>query len=39
METLYPPGKNSIPPWTAPSTAEVTQTKVNDLYLPEGHKP
>jgi flavin-dependent dehydrogenase len=36
MESLYPPDKKAIPPWTAEPPAEVAGNKVNELYLPEG---
>jgi flavin-dependent dehydrogenase len=39
MESLYPPGKNPIPPWSAQAPAEVAQNKLNELYLPAGPKP
>jgi flavin-dependent dehydrogenase len=39
MESLYPPDKNSIPPWTAEASREVTQNKLNELHLPPGPKP
>lgn len=39
MEALYPPGKVAPAPWFAPASPEVAQTKVNELFLPEGHRP
>ncbi len=39
MESLYPPGKNSIPPWDAGTPPEIAQNKVNELFLPSGPKP
>jgi hypothetical protein len=39
MESLYPPDKKATPAWTAPASAEVAETKVNELFLPEGRKP
>jgi flavin-dependent dehydrogenase len=36
MESLYPPGKTSIPAWTAEAPPEVAGNKVNELFLPEG---
>lgn len=39
MESLYPPDKEAIPAWTAAGSAEVEQTKLNELYLPTGLKP
>jgi hypothetical protein len=36
LESLYPPGKQPIPDWTATAPAEVAGNKVNELYLPEG---
>lgn len=36
MESLYPPEKNPIPPWSAEPPASVTPTKVNELFLPDG---
>jgi hypothetical protein len=39
METLYPPGKTPPQPWFAEAAPDVVQTKVNELYLPEGPKP
>jgi flavin-dependent dehydrogenase len=39
METLYPPEKKGIPAWTEQAAPEVLQTKVNELFLPEGRLP
>jgi flavin-dependent dehydrogenase len=39
METLYPPGKTPPTPWFAEVPLEVAQTKVNELFLPEGPRP
>jgi flavin-dependent dehydrogenase len=39
MESLYPPGKTSIPAWNATPLPQVVQNKVNELYLPEGRRP
>lgn len=39
MESLYPPEKKVIPAWTEQAAPEVLQSKVNELYLPEGHRP
>ena len=39
MESLYPPGKKPIPPWTAEAAPNIAQNKVNELFLPEGFKP
>ncbi|HMF16266.1 MAG TPA: NAD(P)/FAD-dependent oxidoreductase [Gemmataceae bacterium] len=39
MESLYPPGKKPIPPWTAEAAPKIAQNKVNELFLPEGFKP
>ena len=39
MESLYPPEKKAIPVWTEQAAPEVLQSKVNELYLPEGHRP
>jgi flavin-dependent dehydrogenase len=36
LESLYPPDKKPIPPWTAEAPPEVAANKVNELYLPEG---
>jgi len=39
MESLYPPGKAPIPAWNGNAPAEVRETKVNELFLPEGARP
>jgi flavin-dependent dehydrogenase len=39
MESLYPPEKKAIPVWTEQAAPEVLQSKVNELFLPEGHRP
>jgi flavin-dependent dehydrogenase len=39
MESLYPEGKAAPKPWFAPAAEQVAQTKVNELFLPEGHRP
>jgi flavin-dependent dehydrogenase len=39
MESMYPPEKKAIPPWTAEAAPEVAQNKVNELFLPSGHRP
>jgi flavin-dependent dehydrogenase len=36
MESLYAPGKQPIPPWTAEASPGVAANKVNELFLPEG---
>src|SRR5438105_4716724 len=36
MESLYPPGKKPIPPWTAPAAADISANKVNELFVPGG---
>jgi flavin-dependent dehydrogenase len=36
MESLYPPDKKPIPPWTAQASPEIATNKVNDLILPGG---
>jgi flavin-dependent dehydrogenase len=38
MESLYPPGKQAIPSWTAEAPPEVAGNKVNELFLPDGPK-
>jgi flavin-dependent dehydrogenase len=38
MESLYPPDKKPIPPWTAEAPSEVAANKVNELFLPSGLK-
>lgn len=39
MESLYPPEKKPIPVWTEQAAPEVLQSKVNELFLPEGNRP
>jgi flavin-dependent dehydrogenase len=39
MESLYPPGRPSIPPWNAGTHAEEAENKANELVLPEGRRP
>jgi len=39
MESLYPPGKASILPWSAGTPAERAQHKTNELVLPDGRTP
>jgi flavin-dependent dehydrogenase len=39
METLYPPDKKPIPPWTDEAPPDVAASKANELFLPAGHKP
>ena len=39
MESLYPPGKTPPKSWNAGTPPEVAQNKLNELFLPEGHKP
>jgi flavin-dependent dehydrogenase len=39
MESLYPPGKQPIPPWNAGTPAEMARGKTNELVLPDGRKP
>jgi flavin-dependent dehydrogenase len=39
MESLYPPEKKPIPPWTSAAPPEVAANKLNELYLPTGAKP
>ena len=36
MESLYPPEKKPLAPWNAEAPTEVTENKVNELFLPEG---
>jgi flavin-dependent dehydrogenase len=36
MESLCPPDKKPIPPWTAEAPPEVVGNKVNELFLPDG---
>lgn len=39
MESLYEPGKASIPRWDAGTSTEEAGQKVNELILPEGRRP
>ncbi len=39
MESLYPPEKKPIPPWSAAAPPEVVENKLNELHLPSGPKP
>ncbi|HEV3118714.1 MAG TPA: NAD(P)/FAD-dependent oxidoreductase, partial [Gemmataceae bacterium] len=39
MESLYPPEKKPIPPWSAAASPEVVENKLNELHLPSGPKP
>jgi hypothetical protein len=39
METTYDEHKKPIPLSTTPLPPEMAQAKVNELFLPEGHKP
>jgi hypothetical protein len=39
LESLYPPGKPSIPPWHSGVAVELASGKANELVLPEGRKP
>jgi hypothetical protein len=39
MESLYEPGKSTIPPWNAGTPAANAAHKANELMLPEGRKP
>jgi hypothetical protein len=34
METLYPPDKKPIASWNADAPAEITENKVNELFVP-----
>src|SRR5438132_1487046 len=36
MESLYPPDKKPIPPWSAGPPPEAAGDKVNELFLPDG---
>src|SRR6516225_3381677 len=38
MESLYPPGKKPIPPWSAKAAPQIAHNKVNELFLPDGRK-
>lgn len=39
MESLYPPGKTPPKPWFTEAPPEIAKNKVNELFLPEGHRP
>lgn len=39
MESLYPAGKTPPKPWFTEAPPEIAKNKVNELFLPEGHKP
>jgi len=39
MESLYPPGKTPPKMWDSGTPSEVAANKLNELHLPEGHKP
>jgi flavin-dependent dehydrogenase len=39
MQSLYEPGKQSIPAWSAGTAPEVAGTKTNELFVPSGRKP
>jgi flavin-dependent dehydrogenase len=39
MESLYPPGKAPIPPWSAGTPVEQATHKANELVLPDGRRP
>jgi len=39
MESLYPAGKVSIPPWNAGTPQDQAETKANELFLPDGKRP
>jgi flavin-dependent dehydrogenase len=39
MESLHPPGKAPLPPCFAAASPEVAANKVNELFLPKGHRP
>jgi flavin-dependent dehydrogenase len=39
MESLYPAGKQPIPPWHAGVSPDVAHGKSNELVLPEGRRP
>jgi hypothetical protein len=39
MESTYEQHKKTIPAWTEPLAPVATQTKVNELFLPDGPKP
>ncbi|MCS7044994.1 MAG: tryptophan 7-halogenase, partial [Gemmataceae bacterium] len=39
MESLYPPGKTPPKSWDSGTPPEIAANKLNELFLPEGHKP
>ena len=39
MESLYPPGKAPIPPWSSGTPTEQAAHKANELFLPDGRRP
>ena len=39
MESLYPPGKQPIPPWHAGTVIDEAPDKHNELVLPGGRRP
>ena len=39
LESMYPPGKTPPPAWDAGISAAEAKDKVNELVLPEGHRP
>src|SRR5262245_3411383 len=39
MESLYPPGKTSIPAWNKGTPVDEAPDKHNELMLPEGRRP
>jgi flavin-dependent dehydrogenase len=39
VESLYPEGKVAPPRWDAGTPPEIAENKLNELYLPEGHRP
>jgi 2-polyprenyl-6-methoxyphenol hydroxylase-like FAD-dependent oxidoreductase len=39
MESLYPPEKKPISPWTGAAPSDVTENKLNELFLPAGPRP
>jgi len=39
MESMYPPDKSQIAPWSAGTPADATEHKSNELVLPDGRKP
>jgi flavin-dependent dehydrogenase len=39
MESLYPPGKATIPSWHAGMPQDDARDKTNELFLPDGKRP